>query len=56
MMANSSIKDEALADKELLENVVEFKKKFYSRGWAQYDDALNSSLKLLPPKRGIVAE
>ncbi len=50
MMANSSIKDEALADEELLENVVEFKKKFYSRGWAQYDDALNGSLKLLPPE------
>jgi len=50
MMANSSIREESLADIELLNNVVEFKKKFYSRGWAQYDDAVNGSLKLLPPE------
>ena len=50
MMANSSIRDEALTDISLLSNVVEFKKKFYARGWAQYDEAKNGSLKLLPPE------
>ncbi len=50
MMTNSSIKEKALKDLELLQNVVEFKKKFYSRAWAQYDDVPRGALKLLPPK------
>jgi len=29
--------------------VVEFKKKFYPRGWAEYDNAKPGTLKLLPP-------
>jgi len=34
----------------MLRDVVAFKKKFYPRGWANYDDAKPGSLKLLPPK------
>ncbi len=49
MMAKSKVKDEALENFELLENVVEFKKKFYPRGWAEYDNAKPGTLKLLPP-------
>jgi len=48
MMAQSSIKEKALASLELLENVVVFKKRFYPRGWADYDAAKPGTLKLLP--------
>ena len=48
-MAKSAVKDEALNNLELLENVVEFKKKFYPRGWAKYDNAKPGTLRLLPP-------
>jgi len=48
MMAKSLVKDEAVNDFELLENVVAFKKKFYSANWAKFDDAKAGSLKLLP--------
>jgi len=50
MMAKSQVKDKALSSLELLENVVEFKKKFYPRGWAEYEMAKIGTLKLLPPK------
>lgn len=50
MMAKSEVKDEALSDLLLLEKVVEFKQKFYPRGWAKYEDAKPGSLKLLPPE------
>jgi hypothetical protein len=50
MMAQSEVKAAALADFQLLENVVEFKKRFYPRGWAQYDLAKPGSLKLIPPE------
>jgi hypothetical protein len=49
MMAKSKVKDEALENFELLENVVKFKKRFYPRGWAEYDNAKPGTLKLLPP-------
>lgn len=39
MMAQNEVKDEALADLELLKNVVEFKQKFYPRTWAKYEKA-----------------
>jgi len=45
-----SRKKEAIDDLELLEKVVEFKKKFYPRGWAEYDNAKVGTLKLLPPQ------
>jgi nucleotidyltransferase AbiEii toxin of type IV toxin-antitoxin system len=47
-LANSSVKDSALADTDLLDNVVEFKKRFYPRGWAQYDLAKLGSFRLVP--------
>lgn len=49
MMAKSDVKDEALKDITLLQNVVEFKQRFYPRGWAKYEDAKIGTLKLLPP-------
>ncbi len=48
-MAKSSIKDIALKRMDLLKSVVEFKDKFYPRGWARYDLAVPGSFKLIPP-------
>lgn len=50
MMAKSEVKVEALDDIALLEDVAEFKKKFYPCGWAKYDEARAGTLKLLPPE------
>ncbi len=55
LMAQSEMKAAALADFQLLETVVEFKKRFYPRGWAQYDQAKPGSLKLIPPERVLKA-
>lgn len=49
MMANSDVKVRALSDLELLENVVEFKQRFYTCNWAKYEEAKPGKLKLLPP-------
>lgn len=50
MMAQSKVKNEALSDLDLLQNVVEFKQKFYPRTWAKYEEAVPGTLKLLPPE------
>ena len=50
MMVQSEVKNEALADLELLKNVVDFKQKFYPRTWAKYEEAIPGTLKLLPPE------
>src|SRR5207247_10031242 len=50
MMAECKIKDEALADRELLAQVVKHKETFYSSGWALYDLAKTGSLRLVPPE------
>ncbi len=50
MLASSSIKNSALADVSLLRDVVEFKRKFYPRNWAKYEDCLTGNLKLIPPE------
>ncbi|TLP39421.1 nucleotidyl transferase AbiEii/AbiGii toxin family protein [Arcobacter arenosus] len=50
IMATSNVKDDALKDLDLLEKVVEFKKKFYPVNWANYDSAKVGTLKLIPPK------
>lgn len=47
-MAASPVKEQALADLDLLASVVEFKKRFYPRGWAMYDLAKPGTLRLLP--------
>ncbi len=48
MMATSPVKGAALADLVLLEDVVSFKKRFYPRGWAQYDEAKPGTMRLVP--------
>ncbi|WP_295422162.1 nucleotidyl transferase AbiEii/AbiGii toxin family protein, partial [Sulfurovum sp.] len=48
LMAKSEVKDDALADLNLLENVVAFKKQFYYVAWAKLEEAVPGSLKLLP--------
>lgn len=48
MMAAAPVKDAALADLALLADVVEFKRRFYSRGWAQHDQAKPGTFKLMP--------
>ena len=48
MMAETPIKSRALERFDLLEHVVAFKKRFYPRGWADYDAAKPGTLKLLP--------
>ncbi|BAK72758.1 nucleotidyl transferase AbiEii/AbiGii toxin family protein [Arcobacter sp. L] len=50
MMALNEVKNEALADIDLLKNVVDFKQKFYPRTWAKYEEAVPGTLKLLPPE------
>jgi nucleotidyltransferase AbiEii toxin of type IV toxin-antitoxin system len=48
MMARSNVKDKALSDLEMLRAVVEFKMRFYRRGWARYDLAKPGTFKLIP--------
>jgi len=47
-MAESPVKPAALADTDLLANVVEFKERFYPRGWARYDLAKPGTFRLVP--------
>jgi hypothetical protein len=47
-MATSPVKDRALTDFDLLGSVVEFKERFYPRGWARYDLAKPGTLRLVP--------
>ena len=49
MASNVDLKASSLRQPDLLANVVEFKKRFYPRGWADYDAAVAGSLKLVPP-------
>lgn len=44
------MKQNALADLELLRSVTAFKDKFYHRGWARYDLAVPETMKLIPPE------
>lgn len=48
-MAQSSVKEAALSQPDLLRKVVDFKMKFYPRSWAQYPDAKPGTLRLTPP-------
>ena len=50
-MAGFPLKDQALADLDLLNDVVRFKDKFYYRKWARYDLARPGTMKLLPTDR-----
>jgi hypothetical protein len=49
MLAQSPIKDRALADRELLQRVVRHKSTFFYSGWARYDLAVPGTLRLVPP-------
>ena len=52
-MMQTPVKDNALADNDLLERVVKFKDKFYRCPWARYDLAKRGTMKLLPPTYNI---
>jgi len=47
-LAATPIAEAALRDIALLQSVVEFKQRFYPRGWARYDLAVPGTLKLVP--------
>jgi hypothetical protein len=55
MLSGTPIKDEALADLQLLRDVVRHKQTFYPAAWARYDLAVPGTLKLAPAKSGIAA-
>jgi len=55
MAEQTDLKNAALADLDLLKSVVEFKQRFYPRGWAEYDKAKPGTLKLIPPDRILTA-
>ena len=48
-MAQTDVKDRALADNDLLTRVVDFKEKFYRCPWARYDLAKRGTIRLMPP-------
>lgn len=48
LLSNTDVKTEALSDKTLLKEVVEFKKKFYMDNSAKYDQAFPGTFALLP--------
>ncbi len=52
-MSKTEIKDNAVKQPELLEEVAKFKDKFYPRKWARYDLAKVGTLKLYPPAHSI---
>ena len=47
-LALSSVKDQALSNLNLLENVVAFKQRFYPSAWSRYDLAQPGSFRLIP--------
>jgi hypothetical protein len=49
-LAESPVKAAALADRALLDSVVEFKERFYYSSWAHYDLARPGSFRLSPPE------
>jgi hypothetical protein len=49
MLAQGTIRSEALADMTLLSQVVRHKETFYASSWARYDLARRGNLRLLPP-------
>ena len=49
-MAMSPVKEVAFSRLDLLKKVVDFKMKFYPRGWAKYPEAVPGTLKLIPPE------
>lgn len=54
-MAKSPAKQAALIDPELLASVVEFKQRFYPRGWARYELAKPGTFRLVPEGTALAA-
>ena len=52
-MCRSGVKDTALRDFKLLEDVASFKMKFYPRGWARYDLAKSGTIRLMPANHSV---
>ncbi|MBQ6661965.1 MAG: nucleotidyl transferase AbiEii/AbiGii toxin family protein [Firmicutes bacterium] len=52
-MSKTPIKDSALKQPELLEEVARFKEKFYPRKWAKYNLAKMGTLKLIPASHSV---
>lgn len=48
MLTNHDIGKYALANRELLNEVIKIKKTFYDSGFAKYDDCLNGNIRLIP--------
>jgi hypothetical protein len=48
MVSAAPVKSDALADLDLLADVVAFKQRFYPRGWARYELAKPGSFRLMP--------
>lgn len=48
MMSKADFFESVLSNLDLLRDVVDFKKKFYPRGWARYDLAVPGSIRLSP--------
>ena len=55
MLAEGTIRAEALADMTLLTQVVRHKETFYPSGWAHYDAARPGSFRILPPENRVSA-
>lgn len=51
-LAHSSVKQTALANLELLKDVVAFKDRFYRCPWAKYADAKPGTFRLTPTQKG----
>lgn len=47
-IGNSEYKDKAFSHLDILQKVVDFKMKFYPRGWAKYEEATIPGIRLLP--------
>jgi hypothetical protein len=47
-LAGSDVRMRALDDLKLLQNVVDFKQRFYPSAWAKYEDAQPGTFRLLP--------
>ncbi len=52
-LAHSYVKQKAFSNLALLQKVVDFKKKFYPRRWAEYDEAKPGTFCLMPPDHSI---
>ncbi len=52
-IAQSNVKETAFNNLALLNEVVAFKKRFYPRNWARYDEATPGTLKLLPSQHNM---